>query len=38
MSDARTRLSGRAGSDVVLGIGRSGSSLTLRVAREPVRR
>jgi protocatechuate 3,4-dioxygenase beta subunit len=38
MRDARTRLSGAPGSDVVLEISRGGETLRLRVAREAVRR
>lgn len=38
LADARERLSGPAGSDVVVGVVRSGAHLSLRVARERVRR
>jgi S1-C subfamily serine protease len=38
MHDARARLSGRAGSDVVVEVGRGGESLKLRLTREQVRR
>jgi membrane-associated protease RseP (regulator of RpoE activity) len=38
MTDARARLSGPAGSDVVLEVDRGDASLRLRVAREQVRR
>jgi protocatechuate 3,4-dioxygenase beta subunit len=38
MSDARLRMSGREGSDVVLELDRNGALVRLRVAREPVRR
>ncbi len=37
LGDARTRLSGREGSDVVLELSRAGAPLRLRVTREPVR-
>jgi S1-C subfamily serine protease len=38
MADARARLAGRAGSDVVLDVQRRGASTRLRATREPVRR
>lgn len=38
MSEARRRLGGRDGSDVVLELERAGGGLSLRVRREPVRR
>jgi hypothetical protein len=38
MSDARLRMSGPQGSDVVLELGRDGTLVKLRVARESVRR
>jgi protocatechuate 3,4-dioxygenase beta subunit len=38
MADARARLAGAAGSDVVIAVGRGDEELTLSVAREPVRR
>jgi C-terminal processing protease CtpA/Prc len=37
LADARTRLSGRERSDVVLELSRAGAPLKLRVTREPVR-
>ena len=38
MGDARSRLGGPTGSDVVVSIGRGDKALSLRIAREPVRR
>jgi protocatechuate 3,4-dioxygenase beta subunit len=38
MADARHRLGGSDGSDVILQLGRTGTELSLRVRREPVRR
>jgi len=38
MRDARQRLSGRAGTDVLVEVERNGARLTLRVARETLRR
>jgi protocatechuate 3,4-dioxygenase beta subunit len=38
MGDARTRLGGPTGSDVVVSIGRGDRVVNLRIAREPVRR
>jgi S1-C subfamily serine protease len=38
MSDARARLSGPNGSDVVVEVDRDGASVRLRIAREAVRR
>jgi S1-C subfamily serine protease len=38
MADARARLSGPVGDDVLLGLRRGGRPVTLRVPREAVRR
>ncbi len=38
MADARHRLGGSDGSDVILQLGRTGTELSVRVRREPVRR